>query len=157
MKNYSHSDFSATASPLYSKQILQYGKIYGKGRRLKVKNISISKTGALCGSRIIVDLLWQSDNDGSKYIADIGYHVDACALGTASAAICAAAAKGCFACDIENVASNLKNMLQNKKFSFKTHSGWSELQCLQAAYNYPARHAAILLPTDAIMDAFNQP
>ena len=156
MKNYAHNDFSNLAPLLYNQQILDYGKTYGNGKRLAVKDISITKTGALCGSRIIMDILWGRDKDGNLYIADIASHADACALGIASAAICTEAAKGCYTGEIQNIAINLKNMLQNKSFSFNPKHAWTSLQCLQAAHSYPARHAAILLPLDAIIEAFSQ-
>ncbi len=138
---------------LYNKEILAFANSHGNGKRLTKYHTSVQKIGRLCGSRIIIDILWQK-NLKYKKIAELGYHIDACALGIASAAIFNDAAKNSSENEINYIYAQIKNMLKGNDFCYKEMEGWQKLSLLQAASLYRARHDAILLPAEAILQAF---
>jgi NifU-like protein involved in Fe-S cluster formation len=86
-------------------------------------------------------------------IAAIALRANACALGQASAAIVRANAVGT---DLQSIADIREGVEHALKQDAEMPSRWPELALLAPARGYPSRHAAILLPYDALLAAAAQ-
>ncbi|PQM28105.1 Fe-S cluster protein [Sphingopyxis lindanitolerans] len=108
----------------------------------------ISARAPLCGSAIILDV--DTGDDGR--VSGIGMHVEACALGQASATLLARHAAGKNLSDIRAARAAIADW-------FAGEAGlpdWPGFDLLAAAQDYPARHGAILLPFDAAVAALEE-
>ena len=99
----------------------------------------------LCGSRIIVDV----DAGADGLVSAVGLHVEACALGQASAALLARHAAGRSADDLRVTRDAIASWFAGGD----DPPDWPGFDLLAAARDYPARHGAILLPFDAAVAA----
>lgn len=108
----------------------------------------ISMRAPLCGSAIILDV--DADDDGR--VSGIGMHVEACALGQASATLLARHAAGKDLTELRAARDAVASW-------FAGEGGlpdWPGFDLLAAARDYPARHGAILLPFDAAVAALEE-
>lgn len=105
----------------------------------------ISARAPLCGSAIILDI--DADDDGR--VTDVGMHVEACALGQASATLFARHAPGRSFADIRAARDAIAEWFAGRG----DHPDWPGFDLLAPARDYPARHGAILLPFDAAVAA----
>lgn len=134
------------SAPLYNRDILALAvatadyPLPAKPRR------RASLRAPLCGSRIIVDL----DADKEGRITAVGLHVEACALGQASAALLARHAPGRSLSEIRDARDAITRWFVGEGDA----PGWPGFDLLAPARDYPARHGAILLPFDAAVAAF---
>jgi NifU-like protein involved in Fe-S cluster formation len=97
----------------------------------------------ICGSRINAEIIIK---DGE--ISQLAIRASACAMGQASAAIVRKNAG--------HISPAALSVLREQLAQFLKGDGplpiiWSELSHLAPAKEYPARHAAILLPFDAVL------
>ncbi|SOC13930.1 NifU-like protein involved in Fe-S cluster formation [Rhodobacter sp. JA431] len=99
----------------------------------------------LCGSNIAVAL---RQEDGK--ITAFSQRVHACALGQASASIFAAQVIGCTEAEVQALRDALAAMLQGGPVPA---APFADYEVLQAARDYPNRHASILLAPDATLKA----
>lgn len=100
-----------------------------------------------CGSTLAVDLA--TDTDGR--IERLGLRARACAVGQASAAIFAGAARGRSRQDIEATRLALSAWLAGTG----DPPDWPGLEALIPARDFPARHGAIMLPWTAAAAALS--
>src|SRR5690606_2988480 len=100
----------------------------------------------LCGSRILLDL----DTDEAGRVRAIGLHVEACALGQASAALLARHAPGRSVDELRAARGAIAHWFAGEG----TPPDWPGFDLLAPARDYPARQGAILLPFDAAIAAF---
>ena len=100
-----------------------------------------------CGSQL--DLGLDLAADGT--IAAIGLSVVSCAIGQASAAIFARAAKGH---SIETLAAS-RSEIESWLAGATPLPAWPGLDAIAAAQAYPARHGAVLLPWKAALSALS--
>lgn len=100
----------------------------------------------LCGSAIILDL----DTDADGCVTSVGMHVEACALGQASAALLARHAPGRSLAQINAARAAIAGWFAGDG----AMPDWPGFDLLAPARDYPARHGAILLPFDAVVAAF---
>lgn len=133
------------SASLYNRDILSlavatadYPSRPGAGRRASVR-------APLCGSAIILDL--DCDSDGR--VAAIGMHVEACALGQASAALLARHAPGRDLAAIRAAREAIVCWFGGEG----AVPDWPGFDLLAPARDYPARQGAILLPFDAAISA----
>lgn len=98
---------------------------------------------ASCGSTIALGLALAADGT----IQSIGLRSQACAIGQASAAIFAQAARGRSAEEIASVAKAIADWLKG----VGGIPDWPGLNAIAAAGAYPARHGAVMLPWNAAM------
>jgi NifU-like protein involved in Fe-S cluster formation len=124
-------------SALYNRDILRLASSLVPGDRLDAP---------ICGSRIQADVALGSDGA----IAAIALRANACALGQASAAIVRARAIGAVPGRIGDLRARLAAALRG---DVELPADWPELALLAPARDYPSRHAAILLPYDALLAA----
>ena len=101
-----------------------------------------------CGSTVRLCARLDADRIGS-----IGMNVAACAVGQAAAAIFASHAKGCSADDLALAEARLALWLAGGG----ARPSWPEVEKLEPALDYPARHRAILLPWNAALRALSKP
>ena len=133
------------SSPLYNRDILSLAVATADFPPLEAPRHRVSARAPLCGSAIILDL--DTGDDGR--VRAVGLHVEACALGQASAALLARHAAGRELADIRAARDAIAAW-------FKGEGGtpdWPGFDLLAPARDYPARHGAILLPFDAAVAA----
>ena len=137
------------AEDLYNTRILEIAGSLKADDRLEAPDASVTVTSPLCGSRIKVDLTMQGDR-----ITGYGHQVRACALGQSSAAIMASHAVGETAQAMRDLREQMQAML--KQDGPAPEGRWSDLEVLGPARSYRARHASILLPFNAVVQAIEQ-
>ena len=98
-----------------------------------------------CGSTI--DLALGTDPTGA--ITAIGLRPHACAVGQAAAALFVRSAKGRNLAGIDGSRAAISLWLAGTGLP----PDWPDIESLEAARAYPARHGAILLAWDAAVDA----
>jgi NifU-like protein involved in Fe-S cluster formation len=133
-------------SALYNRDILRLATALEAGDRLQNPDGTAECRSPICGSRIAADV--NLKNDG--VIAEIALRANACALGQASAAILRSNAVGVDMAAIANIRDDIEMALKKQRDMPQT---WHDLAILTPAREYPSRHAAILLPYDALLAA----
>lgn len=133
-------------SALYNRDILRLAASLVAGDRLENPDGSAESRSPICGSRIQADVAFASDGT----IAAIALRANACALGQASAAILRANAAGT---DVIGIADLRAGIAEGLSGEADMPNLWPELALLAPAKDYPSRHAAILLPYDALLAA----
>lgn len=132
------------SAPLYNRDILSLAvatadfPLLADARRASLR-------APLCGSRIIVDV----DADEGGLVQRVGLHVEACALGQASATLLARHAAGRSAFELRAARDAIASWFAGEG----ERPDWPGFDLLAPARDYPARHGAILLPFDAAVAA----
>jgi len=132
---------------LYTREILRLAVSIPHQQRLDNPDGTAELRSRTCGSKVAADVM-VTDSGSLK---NLGFEISACALGQASAAILGAQAIGKSATDIGNVRANLAAFLEG---SVESPGEWPDMDKLTAARDHRGRHAAILLPYDAVIAAF---
>ena len=133
-------------SALYNRDILRLASSLIADDRLENPDGSAEARSPICGSRIQADVMLVPDGA----IAAIALRANACALGQASAAILRANAVGEQLRTISELRAAVAESLGGRAVM---PTVWPELALLAPAKDYPSRHAAILLPFDALLAA----
>lgn len=133
-------------SALYNRDILRLASSLIAGDRLDNPDGSAEARSPLCGSRIQADVKFTEDGS----IAAVALRANACALGQASAAILRTNVVGE---NVNSISQTRNELEQALKGGAAMPSHWPELALLMPAKDYPSRHAAILLPYDALLAA----
>ena len=131
---------------LYTHEILRLAVSIPHQQRLDNPHGTAELRSKTCGSKVAADVT-VTDRGTLK---DLGLEVNACALGQASAAILGAQAIGKSVIDIKAARSNLAAFLDG---STGSPGQWPHIDKLIAAQEHKGRHAAILLPYDALIAA----
>lgn len=131
---------------LYTRDILRLAAAIPHLGRLATPQASAEKRSPVCGSRVAVDV--ELDREGQ--VVALGQEVKACALGQASAALMGAHAIGRSAAELAEARDALAAFLTGARVD---PGEWPGLDVLATARCYPARHAAILLPFEAVAEA----
>jgi len=132
---------------LYTRDILRLAVSIPHQQRLDSPDGTAERRSRACGSKVVADVTVTD----SGQLKDLGLAISACALGQASAAILGAQAIGKSAAEIEDTRSGLAAFLEG---SAKSPGDWPDMEHLAAAREHKGRHAAILLPYDAVIAAF---
>ena len=132
--------------PLYTRDVLRLAVSIPHEGRLRHAHGTAAVRSQTCGSRVVADVRISGD----RKIEQLGVEVNACALGQASTAIVAREAIGRSATDIRVAREHLQGFLEGEQDNPGT---WQDIDLLATARDYPGRHAAILLPYDAIVAA----
>lgn len=130
---------------LYSSGILRLAAEIPHIGRLARADGSARRVSRLCGSAVEVGVRLEKDR-----IAEIGLEVKACALGQASASVLGANAIGASIDEIREAREALAAMLKGGPAPQGRFAALSELD---AAREYPARHASIRLAFEAAAEA----
>lgn len=133
------------SAPLYNRDILALAVATADYPPLPEARGRASLRAPLCGSTIALDI----DIDAAGRVAGVGLHVEACALGQASAALLARHAPGRGLADIRAARGAIADWFAGEDSA----PDWPGFDLLAPARAYPARHGAILLPFDAAIAA----
>jgi NifU-like protein involved in Fe-S cluster formation len=135
----------ASVSTLYTRDILRLASSLPVAGRLADADGEAERRSVTCGSRVMATVRMA---DG--HVAEAALEAHSCALGQASAAIVRAHAAGLSHADLSDLSVRMAAGLSGQG---EWPTNWPELEHLQPACAYPGRHAAILLPYDAIIAA----
>lgn len=133
-------------SALYNRDILRLATMLIANDQLENPDGSAEVRSPVCGSRMQADIA----TDASGHITGLALRANACALGQASAAILRQNANGLKLSVLSELRDGIAHAL---KGDGAMPDLWPELDLLGAARDYPSRHAAILLPYDAVLAA----
>lgn len=133
-------------SALYNRDILRLATTLVAQDRLANPDGTAEARSPICGSRIQADITM----DTNERISALALRANACALGQASAAILRNNAIGQPLAALAELRDGIAKALNGP---YEMPSLWPELALLSRARDYPARHAAILLPYDAVLAA----
>lgn len=131
---------------LYTRDIIRLAAQAPSGG-LSRPDVSVTKTSRICGSTITIDV---NIKDGR--VTGYGQKIKACALGQASSAIVAANIIGKTRDDIAPVAEGVEKLLKEDGPAPKGE--WAAYEKFIPARDHPARHSAIMLPFEALREAF---
>jgi NifU-like protein involved in Fe-S cluster formation len=127
------------SASLYNREILALAVGLADYPRLDAPDWTGELRAPLCGSRVTLDLAFEEGG----CIRAVGLKVEACALGQAAATLFARAAVGCSGETVESAHRDMAAWLGGKTDLPPT---WPGIAVITPARDYPARHAAILLP-----------
>ncbi|MHA4835565.1 iron-sulfur cluster assembly scaffold protein [Sphingopyxis sp. MSC1_008] len=136
------------SAPLYNRDILALAVATAEYLPIADARHRVSKRAPLCGSAIILDL----DTDDAGRVTRVGMHVEACALGQASAALLARHAPGLDLAELRAARDGIASWFAGAD----AQPDWPGFDLLAPAQGYPARHGAILLPFDAAIAALEE-
>ena len=134
---------------LYTKDVLRAAAMISHTGRLDNAQASASRVSPVCGSRITIDLCMADD-----VISDYAQDIHACALGQAAASIVASQIVGQRPEDIAQAARQMRAMLQAD--GPPPSGDWAGLAVLENVRDHKARHGAVLLALEAVLDAAGQ-
>lgn len=132
---------------LYTREILRLASTAPSGSELAGADISVTKTSRICGSRITIGVKF---NDGK--VCDYTQEIKACALGQASSAIVAQHVVGKTWQELAPVADQVEALL--REGGSPPEGEWADYKAFVPARDHPARHSAIMLPFEALREAF---
>lgn len=133
-------------APLYNRDILRLAANIPHVGRLPDADAVVERSSPVCGSRVAVGV--RIDEQGR--VSALGQEVRACALGQAAAALMGAHALGRTAEELAAAREALADFFAGARGD---PGEWPGIGVLAAARSYPARHASILLPFEAVAAA----
>lgn len=136
-----------SAEKLYTPQVLGLTVELAKWPAMENLPLHGEARSSTCGSSLAVDLAVGAIGN----IETIGLRVRACAVGQAAAAIFARHAKGSDMAAIKAAHDRIEGWLDGEA----PLADWPDLDVLEQARNYPARHGAIMLPWRAAIEALS--
>lgn len=136
------------ALELYSEKLVGLCADVSRPRRLEKPDGSAHLRSRLCGSTVTIDVAL----DGQGRVADLGYEVRACSLGSAATAILARHAVGADAEALGRVRDGVQAMLSGAE-RIDLPDGWDEVALLAPARDVRSRHSAIMIVFDAAKEA----
>jgi NifU-like protein involved in Fe-S cluster formation len=131
---------------LYNAEILRLATSIPHVGRLEWPDGTAERRSKTCGSLIIVDVVL----DAQFCVARFGQSVSACALGQASAALLGRDIIGKTLGELVATRNALAAFLAGER---PDCGDWPGLELFQSAVSHSARHAAILLPFEAAVEA----
>lgn len=134
---------------IYSDKILEYAAHISRIGRLNNPDATSKKYAHPCGSIITVDLKVEN-----HIVKDFSHEIHACVLGQASASLLASHIIGQTTQDLKILRKIIYQMLTQNGPS--PQSPFEDFSCLEPIKDYKMRHAATLLPFDAVMDCIQQ-
>ena len=136
------------ALELYSEKLVALCADVSKPRRLAKPDGSAQLRSRLCGSTVTIDVVL----DREKRVADLGFDVRACSLGSAATAILARHARGADHAALETVRDAVQAMLAGSE-TIEVPDGWEDVAILAPARDVRSRHSAIMIVFDAAAKA----
>ena len=131
---------------LYRREILRLARDDAHRGRLEAADATATVDNPLCGDRVTIDLAL---DDGR--IEGIRHHTRGCVLCNAAAAVVAAHAGGSAAAELRSVAASLEALLAGDGHAFD--EPWRELAIFAPVAGHRSRHACVLLPFQAVIEA----
>lgn len=138
------------SDPLYRKEILRLaGDAHGAGR-LPCADLTGAAHNPTCGDKVSVGLAIGVDGR----VTAVAHDTKACVLAQASASILGERLKGARQEDVEALANDVAAMLINNADApappFEAYAAF------QGAITHRNRHRCVLLPIEAVLNAFEQ-
>ena len=137
------------SDPLYAKDLLRLAASATGAGRLEIFDTEGSAHNPACGDRVAVTLRL----DDGRRIVEIGHEISACVLAQASASLLGAHLEGADATTVQRLRVEVGAMLREGDAPAPPFSGYS---ALRGAAPYRNRHACVLLPIDAVLDALGK-
>lgn len=134
---------------LYQKDVLRHAAAARRAGRLDTPDGSVTLDNPLCGDRVTIDV---KVADG--VISDITQEVKACVLCQASASILCENVIGADAVTLDDVRAQVTAMLKSGADAPTGH--WEGLKVFVPVAGHKSRHACVLLPFEAAVDALRQ-
>lgn len=134
---------------LYNKEILGLAANMTHLERLSDPDVTATKTSRICGSKVTVDLKLE---DG--VVVGFAQEPKACALGQASCALAAELMEGQTRESCAKAAEQMAAML--KENGPPPEGAWQVFKIFEPARDISSRHASIMLPFDAVNEAFRK-
>ena len=135
------------SDPLYRKELLRLAADAHGAGQLPSPDATGSAFNPACGDRVTVTLALA---DGR--IATVAHETRACLLAQASASILGATLQGRSRADIEALRAGLAGMLAAGRAA--PGPPFDGFGVFDGVADHPARHRCVLLPVDAVLDAF---
>lgn len=142
------SKSGASPTPVYDRELLRLALRLADQGRLASYDGSAERRSRACGSVVVADVRL----DGDRIVA-FGQDVKACAVGQASAAIMGSHILGLTGRQVTAARDNFSAYLTGSR---NNPGSWPEIHMIAAVRDYPARHAAALLPYEAVLAAIDQ-
>ncbi|WP_029056928.1 iron-sulfur cluster assembly scaffold protein [Stappia stellulata] len=139
----------ADLAALYQERVRHWAARVRNDRRLSHPAITVTKNSPICGSALTLDVR----ADG-RTLVELGYRVRACTLGMAATAVVVANGAGKPVEEILSAGKTLRRLLAGEDVDFPPP--WNALEMFVAARSFQSRHGSILLPFEAISDAFDE-
>ncbi|MGH6887891.1 MAG: iron-sulfur cluster assembly scaffold protein [Rhizomicrobium sp.] len=136
------------SDPLYRLDLLRLAAEACGAGRLTAPNATGRAFNPACGDSVVVDVALAVGR-----ITDIALDTKACVLAQASASILGASLRNATRENVERLRAEIAAMLEIRS---APPSVPFERYCVFAgAIEYPSRHRCVLLPVDAVLDAFD--
>lgn len=139
---------NADLAALYQDRVRHWAARVRNDRRLSPADFTVTKKSPVCGSALTLDVRAQG-----RTIQELGYRVRACTLGMASAAVVVATAPRRPVEETLAAGQVLRKLLAGEEVTFP--APWEALEMFVAARDFPTRHGSILLPFEALTEAFS--
>jgi NifU-like protein involved in Fe-S cluster formation len=137
------------SDPLYAKDLLRLAAAAVGAGRLSPFGAEGLAYNPACGDRVAVTLRL----DANGHIEAIAHETSACVLAQASASILGARLAGADAAAVNTLRDRVVEMLRD---GVVPAAPFSDYGVLSGAAIYRNRHACVLLPIDAVLDAMKQ-
>ena len=131
---------------LYRREILRLARDDAHRGRLEAADATATVDNPMCGDRVTIDLAL---DDGR--IEGIRHHTRGCVLCNAAAALVAAHAGGHAAAELPAVTASLGALLAGDGHTFD--EPWQALAIFAPVARHRSRHACVLLPFQAVVEA----
>ena len=136
------------SDPLYAKDLLRLAANAIGAGRLSPFDAEGRAYNPTCGDRVAVTLRF----DDHGRIAEIAHETQACVLAQASASILGARLSGTDKVDVESLRTEVAAMLRDNA---GPPQHFSDYAALAGAAIHRNRHTCVLLPIEAVLDAFS--
>ena len=127
---------------LYPKPLLRLAASAHGAQRLSHSTATAMRVNPLCGDKITLDVQILNEK-----IVALGYEVKACVICQASASALAETMTGQAIAEAASLQAATKSMLRNDG---PAPTGFADFESVRP---YPSRHACVLLPLDALIEA----
>lgn len=138
------------SDPLYRKEILRLAADAHGAGRLPQPDVTGAAHNPTCGDKLTVDLML----DAQGRVAAVAQDAKACVLTQASASILGERLKGASHEEVEALANTVAAMLANQ--GEVPQPPFDAYAAFQGAVTHRNRHRCVLLPIEAVLDAFDQ-
>ena len=136
------------SDPLYKRELLRLAADAHGAGKLAHAHAHGSAFNPACGDRVEMDVAL----DGA-HISDLAHETRACVLAQASAAILGRKAKGLTRQDVAVLRAAVAAMLEGAAVPAQPFEAYG---AFEGAVEFRNRHACVLLPIDALLDAMGE-
>lgn len=137
------------SDPLYGKELLRLAaEAHGAGRLAEPDATGVAFNPA-CGDKVTMDIVFSYDR-----IASLAHETKACILAQASASILGRSLPNARKHSVERLRAEVEAMLESGAAA--PAAPFDAYAALSGAAEHANRHRCVLLPIDAVLDAFSK-